>query len=83
PERALIIEVDGDFHFTEEASLYDRERTAYLQGAGLRVIRFTNKQIFDSLGSVVKEIWGYMGQPINDFSIPAVWNKLELWRQTV
>ncbi|MFQ5603287.1 MAG: DUF559 domain-containing protein, partial [bacterium] len=73
PERALIIEVDGDSHFTIEAMAYDRQRTNYLQETGLRVIRFTNTQIYDSLDSVVDEIVKNIGEVEADFSEAVVW----------
>lgn len=38
----LVIEVDGDNHFTEDRQQYDWEQTQILTGYGLTVIRFTN-----------------------------------------
>ena len=42
---ALVIELDGSQHHTEEAEAKDAARTAYLNRLGLQVIRFTNKEI--------------------------------------
>ena len=39
PERKLVIEVDGDSHYTEAAHLKDAQRDNYLQQLGLRVLR--------------------------------------------
>ena len=41
-DAKLVIELDGSGHFTEESKKYDEERTIFLEGYGLRVIRFTN-----------------------------------------
>ncbi|RXJ44380.1 endonuclease domain-containing protein [Gelidibacter gilvus] len=52
----LIIELDGQGHFTPEGQEYDRKRTIYLESFGYKVIRFENKMVFDCLPSVIKEI---------------------------
>ncbi len=54
----LVIEIDGDSHFTDEGKEYDQERTQRLEGYGLRVIRFTNQQILRDFESVCEEIQG-------------------------
>ena len=41
----LIIEIDGSQHRTVEGSQKDEFRTEILEKYGLKVIRFTNKQI--------------------------------------
>jgi len=53
-EKHLVIELDGASHFTEEAQLYDRDRSEYLQDIGLEVVRFTNEQIMNELDSVLQ-----------------------------
>lgn len=37
----VVIEVDGDSHFNEDALNYDKERTKVLERYGLSIIRFT------------------------------------------
>jgi very-short-patch-repair endonuclease len=49
PSERLAVELDGDSHFTDDAIEYDNERTAYLNGMGIRVIRFLNTDIFNNL----------------------------------
>lgn len=44
-EHKLVIEIDGSQHYDPEEKAYDRQRTAYLNGLGLRVERFTNHDI--------------------------------------
>lgn len=41
----LVIEVDGDTHFNEDAVQYDKGRTKLLEYYGLSIIRFTNNDI--------------------------------------
>ena len=41
----LVIELDGSQHYTEQGRAYDKERTAYLNGLGLCVMRYTNREV--------------------------------------
>ena len=52
----LVIEVDGDSHFTEVGKAYDAERTRILEGYGLKVIRFTNDEVLNNFEGVCKRI---------------------------
>ena len=54
-ENRLVIEVDGGQH-VEQAD-YDAERTAWLESAGFRVIRFWNNQVLGEREAVKDEIW--------------------------
>ena len=44
-KAGLIIELDGSQHYTVEGEQNDEFRTEILEGYGLTVIRFTNRQI--------------------------------------
>ncbi len=50
----LVIEIDGDAH--AERTEYDAARTAWLEQQGYRVIRFTNREVFECLDSVLEAI---------------------------
>ena len=52
----LVIEIDGNQHYTAQGKEYDSIRTEILQAYGLEVIRFKNKQIDNSFQSVCEEI---------------------------
>ncbi len=52
----LAVELDGGGHEQAEQKEYDRERTAYLEGQGLRVMRFRNEEVTNNLEHVVSEI---------------------------
>ncbi|OWY65426.1 endonuclease [cyanobacterium TDX16] len=55
-ELKLVIEVDGDSHFTDNSKIYDLERTTQLTGYGLKVIRFTNNEVLNNIEGVCHEI---------------------------
>jgi very-short-patch-repair endonuclease len=55
PRSKLIIELDGSQHLEQDE--YDKERTAYFESRGYRVIRFWNTDITNNLESVLAVIW--------------------------
>jgi len=55
-KNKLIIEIDGDYHDTEEQKLKDIERTKFLEYNGLRVIRFKNEEVLSNLSFVLERI---------------------------
>lgn len=55
-ELRLVIEIDGDSHFTNDGKIYDLERTAKLEGYGLKVIRFTNNEVLNYIEGVCQQI---------------------------
>ena len=56
PRIKLVVEVDGDSHFIGEAITYDTERTSFLEGFGLTVLRFTNNEVLNNLQGVDENI---------------------------
>ena len=56
PEEKLVIELDGDFHFDENAMKEDEKRSKILEKEGLKVIRFENQEVLLNLDNVLKEI---------------------------
>ncbi|MCC7492193.1 MAG: endonuclease domain-containing protein, partial [Fimbriimonadaceae bacterium] len=55
-ERGLVVEVDGDSHYTPEGLESDSARDTYLAGLGLDVLHVTNAEVHDSLEAVVEAI---------------------------
>jgi len=53
---SLVIEVDGDTHFTPEAVAYDIRRTEFIRGEGYRVIRYSNLEVRDNLDGVAMHL---------------------------
>ena len=41
----IVIELDGSEHYTEEGIKYDEERTRFLEGYGIKVVRIPNREI--------------------------------------
>jgi len=52
----LVVEIDGETHFTDEEMKYDEARTKTLEGYGLRVIRFTNQEVLNNFEAVCQMI---------------------------
>ena len=52
----LVIEVDGESHFTDKGKDYDWERTQILEGYGLKVLRFTNDEVLQDWEGVCRRI---------------------------
>ena len=56
----LVIELDGGQHYTPEGQQKDRVRDDYLSGVGLKVARFSDKEVFDNIEGVLETIWEYL-----------------------
>jgi len=56
PSEKLGIEVDGNIHDGFAAQEYDKERTAYLNQLGIKIIRFQNDDIFQTQELIYKKI---------------------------
>ncbi len=69
--KKLVVEVDWDTHRTEEEIKYDKERTKKLESFGLKVIRFTNTEIYDNLEWVFNKI----NNEINNYIPPTPLNE--------
>lgn len=63
----LAIEVDGESHFTDDASLRDEERQRIIEEYGLTFLRFTNSEIYENIDGVVNRIL----QRIDELTSPA------------
>jgi len=60
-DAGLAIEVDGMQHLDDRAQ-YDAERTAYLEREGVRVLRFWNSEVSETLTGVLETIYLALGQ---------------------
>ena len=56
PSAKLGIELDGGQHLARDGSLYDQERTAYLEGFSIRTIRFQNGDVIRDIQEVMTKI---------------------------
>ena len=61
PSLKLVLEIDGDSHFLNEAALtYDKQRTLYLSRLSIDVLRFTNLEVMQNLDGVMAVIMEYV-----------------------
>ena len=56
PAERLAIELDGPIHDQPKQIVYDIKRTEYLNGVGIRVVRFRNKVLLHNPKKVLAEI---------------------------
>jgi len=52
----LAVEVDGEIHLNEEIREYDDGREHDIEKLGIKVLRFTNKQVFEDIEIVKNQI---------------------------
>ncbi|MBQ3853922.1 MAG: endonuclease domain-containing protein [Anaerovibrio sp.] len=52
----LVIEIDGSEHYEDEEMKYDRTRTEYLNSLGIKVLRFSNLDIWNNFRGVCMRI---------------------------
>jgi very-short-patch-repair endonuclease len=55
-QHQLVIEIDGGHHADPDQQNYDEARTEWLEEHGMRVIRFTNRDIDTNIEGVLQEI---------------------------
>ncbi|MDZ7657926.1 endonuclease domain-containing protein [Fodinibius sp.] len=56
PEINLVIEVDGESHYTDKGATHDDKRTAFLNDLGIKILRFTNPQIKNNIEGMLEHI---------------------------
>ena len=57
PKTGLIIELDGGQHCEKEGRKRDKKRDAYLENIGFRVLRFSDREVFENLAGVLEKIY--------------------------
>ena len=67
-EASIVIELDGSGHFTSEGVLHDEERTKFLEGYGLTVIRILNAEISNNFRGVCEYIDSIVKQSLSQQS---------------
>ena len=56
PQLRLAIEIDGESHFVDGALERDQVWQGFIESAGVTVLRFTNRDVYDRLEGVVEKI---------------------------
>lgn len=62
-QHKLVIEVDGSIHHLPEIIQNDLEKQSFLEEQGLKVLRFTNQQVFNQLEKVLESINTHISSP--------------------
>ena len=57
PKAKLVIELDGGQHYSDAMQAEDSWRDSYMERVGLKVLRFSDKEVFENLTGVLEEIW--------------------------
>ena len=55
-EYKLAIEIDGEIHLKKEVNEYDDGRSYDIEKLGIKILRFTNNEVFTDLEKIIKEI---------------------------
>ena len=63
--KRLVLEIDGETHRTDKELAYDTKRTSMLESYGLKVVRFTNSDVFENLEGVIQQIEEYLSSPLD------------------
>ena len=66
PTKGLVIEIDGIQHLTEEHEEKDQVRDKFLEGQGLRVLRFSNESIRKNFAGVCQFILDHIGVRVDE-----------------
>jgi adenine-specific DNA-methyltransferase len=54
-EKRIVIEVDGGQH--QAQAIFDRQRTAWIERQGFRVLRFWDHEVMQNIEAVEETIW--------------------------
>jgi len=53
----IVIEVDGGQHYSLEGREKDRVRDDYLADAGIKVLRFSDREVLKDIEAILEKIW--------------------------
>lgn len=68
----LVIEIDGDGHFTEQGMAADRRRDAVLAERGFMVLRFSNSKVLASPSDVGHRVLAVANGLLRQRSLPSI-----------
>lgn len=60
PKANLVIELDGGQHYAVDGREKDKQRDTHMRKMGLKVIRFSDREVFDDIKAVTEKIWSYL-----------------------
>jgi very-short-patch-repair endonuclease len=65
PRARLVVEVDGAQHLEGDHDLKDRTRDGYLVSLGLKVLRFSSREVLNESDAVVEAIYRNIAERLN------------------
>jgi very-short-patch-repair endonuclease len=57
PQAMLVIELNGGQHYSESGKEKDELRDKEMDKNGLKVLRFSDKEVFGNINAVIQRIW--------------------------
>lgn len=66
----LVIELDGNQHYSEDGKKYDENRTSVFNDYGVEVIRFSNNEVDKNFEGVCMEIDRAVSEKMKNKSLP-------------
>lgn len=60
PKANLVIELDGSQHYCVKGEKRDRIRDDYMESIGIKVLRFSDREVFENLNGLMERIWSYL-----------------------
>ena len=57
PKANLVIELDGGQHYSENGKAKDKVRDEVLSKMRIKVLRYSDRDVFENIGGVMEEIW--------------------------
>ena len=61
PKAKLVVEVDGGQHYSGEKQKSDFKRDEYLKRIGIKVLRFSDREVLTNINGVVERILENLG----------------------
>lgn len=65
----VVIELDGAQHYEPDAVLYDRARDDYMRSLGIKVLRYTDKDVNGNFSGVCSDIEKELGINVSNQNI--------------
>ena len=56
PAAKLVLEIDGGQHYSEDGLRRDKIRDAYLGSLGFKILRFTDREVFEDIKAVIETV---------------------------
>ncbi len=65
PRARLVVEVDGSQHMIADHTERDARRDAFLASQGLKVLRFSSREVLKETAGVIERIYSVVEEQVN------------------